>query len=77
MRRKSLLRADSGPQRLKPGVFQLITYGLKAVPFNGLKALPFTPYLNESFAALDPNTLRSSLQCVMKRAPALMVIAHP
>jgi hypothetical protein len=26
----------SGPQRLKPGVFQLITYGLKAVPFNNL-----------------------------------------
>jgi ATP-binding cassette subfamily B protein len=33
--------------------------------------------LDESFAALDPNTLRRSLQCVMKRAPALMVIAHP
>jgi ATP-binding cassette, subfamily B, bacterial len=33
--------------------------------------------LDESFAALDPNTLRRSLQCVLKRAPALMVIAHP
>lgn len=33
--------------------------------------------LDESFAALDPETLRRSLQCVMKRAPALMVIAHP
>jgi ATP-binding cassette subfamily B protein len=33
--------------------------------------------LDESFAALDPDTLRSSLQCVLKRAPALMVIAHP
>jgi ABC-type multidrug transport system fused ATPase/permease subunit len=33
--------------------------------------------LDESFAALDPNTLRRSLQSVMKRAPALMVIAHP
>jgi ATP-binding cassette subfamily B protein len=33
--------------------------------------------LDESFAALDPETLHSSLQCVLKRAPALMVIAHP
>jgi ATP-binding cassette subfamily B protein len=33
--------------------------------------------LDESFAALDPETLRCSLQCVLKRAPALMVIAHP
>jgi ATP-binding cassette subfamily B protein len=33
--------------------------------------------LDESFAALDPETLRLSLQCVLKRAPALMVIAHP
>ena len=33
--------------------------------------------LDESFAALDPETLRQSLQCVLKRAPALMVIAHP
>jgi ATP-binding cassette subfamily B protein len=33
--------------------------------------------LDESFAALDPETLRRSLQCVLKRTPALMVIAHP
>jgi len=33
--------------------------------------------LDESFAALDPDTLRRSLQCVLNRAPALMVIAHP
>jgi ATP-binding cassette, subfamily B, bacterial len=33
--------------------------------------------LDESFAALDPDTLRRSLECVLKRAPALMVIAHP
>ena len=33
--------------------------------------------LDESFAALDPESLRRSLQCVLKRAPALMVIAHP
>jgi hypothetical protein len=31
---KSLVAGvDCGPQRLKPDLFQLITYGLKAVPF--------------------------------------------
>lgn len=33
--------------------------------------------LDESFAALDPETLRRSLDCVLKRAPTLVVIAHP
>jgi ATP-binding cassette subfamily B protein len=33
--------------------------------------------LDESFAALDPESLRCSLNCVLKRAPTLMVIAHP
>lgn len=33
--------------------------------------------LDESFAALDPESLRRSLNCVLKRAPTLMVIAHP
>jgi ATP-binding cassette subfamily B protein len=32
---------------------------------------------DESFAALDPETLRQSLNCVLRRAPTLMVIAHP
>ncbi|MEM7127809.1 MAG: ABC transporter ATP-binding protein [Chloroflexota bacterium] len=33
--------------------------------------------LDESFAALDPENLRLALECVLRRAPALMVIAHP
>jgi ATP-binding cassette subfamily B protein len=33
--------------------------------------------LDESFAALDPETLERCLRCVMARAPALIVIAHP
>ena len=32
---------------------------------------------DESFAALDPENLRLSLDCVLKRAPTVMVIAHP
>lgn len=33
--------------------------------------------LDESFAALDPGTLRRSMACVLARANALVVIAHP
>ena len=32
---------------------------------------------DESFASLDPVNLRRALECVLKRAPTLMVIAHP
>ncbi|KFE68877.1 ABC transporter ATP-binding protein [Hyalangium minutum] len=33
--------------------------------------------LDESFAALDPETLRVAMRCVFERAPSLLVIAHP
>jgi ATP-binding cassette subfamily B protein len=33
--------------------------------------------LDESFAALDPETLHRVHQCVLDHAPTLMVIAHP
>ncbi len=33
--------------------------------------------LDESFAALDPETLSQAMQCVLRRAATLLVIAHP
>ena len=33
--------------------------------------------LDESFAALDPETLCQALRCVLRRAATLLVIAHP
>jgi ATP-binding cassette subfamily B protein len=33
--------------------------------------------LDESFAALDPENLRLALECVAKRARAVLAIAHP
>jgi ABC-type transport system involved in cytochrome bd biosynthesis fused ATPase/permease subunit len=33
--------------------------------------------LDESFAALDPETLRQAVRCVLKRARTVLVIAHP
>lgn len=33
--------------------------------------------LDESFAALDPDNLRHALECVLRRAETLLVVAHP
>lgn len=33
--------------------------------------------LDESFGALDPMTLQNTMQCVLRRAKAVLVIAHP
>ena len=33
--------------------------------------------LDESFAALDPQSLQRAMVCVLERAPTLLVIAHP
>ena len=33
--------------------------------------------LDENFAALDPETFRQALSCVLARASTLLVIAHP
>jgi len=33
--------------------------------------------LDESFAALDPENLRQCLECVLRRAETVMVVAHP
>jgi ATP-binding cassette subfamily B protein len=42
-----------------------------------LLANPDLVILDESFAALDPETLRRCLQCVLDRAKSVVVIAHP
>jgi ATP-binding cassette subfamily B protein len=33
--------------------------------------------LDESFAALDPENLKTALDCALERAETLVVIAHP
>ncbi len=33
--------------------------------------------LDESFGALDPATLSLALGCALRRAPTLLVVAHP
>ena len=33
--------------------------------------------LDESFAALDPETMKTALECTLRRAKTLLVVAHP
>jgi ABC-type multidrug transport system fused ATPase/permease subunit len=33
--------------------------------------------LDESFAALDPETLEHAVNCVLRRARTVMIVAHP
>jgi ATP-binding cassette subfamily B protein len=33
--------------------------------------------LDESFGALDPETLATCVACVVRRSPTLIVVAHP
>jgi ATP-binding cassette subfamily B protein len=38
---------------------------------------PDVVMFDESFAALDPNTLAQCLECILARSPALILVAHP
>ena len=33
--------------------------------------------LDESFAALDPENLRAALECCLRRATTILIVAHP
>jgi ATP-binding cassette subfamily B protein len=79
---------DLGPllQRMPSGLMQMVGEGgwqlshgeksrlyLARALLQGAELL----MLDESFAALDPQTLQNSLVSVLTNAPALLVIAHP
>ena len=73
-------------QRMPAGLFQMVgetgwqlSHGERSLLYvaRALLQRARIMILDESFAALDPETLRRSLDCVLKRAPTLMVIAHP
>jgi ATP-binding cassette, subfamily B, bacterial len=73
-------------QRMPAGLLQMVgetgwqlSHGERSRMYIARALLQDAPIiiLDESFAALDPETLRRSLNCVLKRASTLMVIAHP
>ena len=86
---EALCRAlELGPllDRMPAGVWQLVgetgwqlSHGERSRLYIARALLQGAPILilDESFAALDPETLHRVHQCVLDHAPTLMVIAHP
>ncbi len=73
-------------QRMPAGMFQILgesgwqlSHGERSRLFIARALLQPADLLimDESFGALDPETMALALRCVLRRAPALVVIAHP
>ncbi|MGE0314486.1 MAG: ATP-binding cassette domain-containing protein [Lautropia sp.] len=73
-------------ERMPSGLMQMVgetgwqlSHGERSRIFLARALLQDAPLtiMDESFAALDPQTLRRCLHCAMQRAGTLMVIAHP
>jgi ATP-binding cassette subfamily B protein len=80
------LGLDKLIERMPAGLFQLVgetgwqlSHGERSLLFIARALLQGTRIiiLDESFAALDPETLRRALNCVLGRASTLLVVAHP
>jgi ATP-binding cassette, subfamily B, bacterial len=74
-----LARMPSGLQQLVGESGWQLSHGERGRLFIARSLLePFSVrVLDESFAALDPETLVRALACVLRRAETLVVIAHP
>lgn len=73
-------------QRMPSGMMQMVgetgsqlSHGERSRIFLARALLQNTQLtiLDESFAALDPETLEKCLECALKRSRTLLVIAHP
>lgn len=73
-------------QRMPSGIMQMVgetgwqlSHGERSRIFLARALLQEAPLtvLDESFAALDPQTLQLCLECALRRTSALVVIAHP
>ncbi len=73
-------------QRMPAGMFQMVgdsgwqlSHGEKSCLYIARVLLQGADLiiLDESFAALDPETLQLAMDCVLKRALTLLVVAHP
>lgn len=73
-------------ERMPGGIYQMVgetgwqlSHGERSRLYMARALLqhPELVILDESFGVLDPDSLQIALECVQRRAPALMVIAHP
>ncbi len=73
-------------ERMPGGIYQMVgetgwqlSHGERSRLYiaHTLLQQPELVILDESFGVLDPDSLQTALACVQRRAPALMVIAHP
>jgi len=73
-------------ERMPGGLLQFVgetgwqlSHGERSRVFLARTLLQHAPLviLDETFAALDPQTFRLALDCARRRAPALLVVAHP
>ena len=74
-----LARMPSGLQQRVGGTGWQLSHGERSRIFLARALLQRAPLtvMDESFAALDPETLATCLRCTLARSDALVVIAHP
>lgn len=77
--RDLLNRMPAGLQQQVGETGWQLSHGERSRLFLARALLQRTPLviLDESFGALDPENLELSLTCALRRAPALLLIAHP
>ena len=60
-----------------PGLLSTAARAAEERGFHSLWVGEHVVLFDESLSALDPESLRSAVECMRRRAPSLVAIAHP